>query len=116
MHGCVTQLHGTVVTLADYEHYERTRPPFIKSLKIDLVSKTFLLLGCSFTYPTVDYFLNRIRVLLGTDVREYYGWGHVRHWPADSHHKSSASIADTRYNTSLSSMNLRRAILTESRP
>jgi hypothetical protein len=72
MHGCVTQPHEAVVTKDDYEQYERRRPLFIESLKGDLISKTFLFLGFGFTDPNIDYILSRVRVLLGTNVREHY--------------------------------------------
>lgn len=72
MHGCVTQPHDAVVTKDDYEQYERKRPLFIESLKGDLVSKTFLFLGFSFTDPNIDYILSRVRVLLGTNLREQF--------------------------------------------
>jgi hypothetical protein len=72
MHGCITQPSHTVLTKDDYERYERGRPLFVESLKGDLVSKTFLFLGFSFTDPNIDYILSRVRVLLGTNVREHY--------------------------------------------
>jgi hypothetical protein len=72
MHGCVTQPHDAVVTKDDYEQYERKRPLFVESLKGDLISKTFLFLGFSFTDPNIDYILSRVRVLLGTNVREHF--------------------------------------------
>ena len=72
MHGCITHPHETVITKDDYEQYERKRPLFVETLKGDLVSKTFLFLGFSFTDPNIDYILSRVRVLLGTNVREHY--------------------------------------------
>lgn len=72
MHGCVTQPHEAVVTKDDYEQYERRRPLFVESLKGDLIAKTFLFLGFSFTDPNIDYILSRVRVLLGTNVREHF--------------------------------------------
>lgn len=72
MHGCVTQPQDAVITKDDYEQYERNRPLFVESLKGDLIAKTFLFLGFSFTDPNVDYILSRVRVLLGTNVREHF--------------------------------------------
>jgi len=72
MHGCVTQPHEAVVTKDDYEQYERRRPLFVESLKGDLIAKTFLFLGFSFTDPNIDYILSRVRVLLGANVREHF--------------------------------------------
>ncbi|MDP2601626.1 MAG: SIR2 family protein [Deltaproteobacteria bacterium] len=50
----------------------QSRPLFVESLKGDLISKTFLFLGFSFTDPNIDYILSRVRVLLGTNVREHF--------------------------------------------
>jgi len=72
MHGCVTQPHEAVVTKDDYEQYERKRPLFVESLKGDLIAKTFLFAGFSFTDPNIDYILSRVRVLLGANVREHF--------------------------------------------
>ncbi|MHB0980492.1 MAG: SIR2 family NAD-dependent protein deacylase [Thermoleophilia bacterium] len=72
MHGCVAQPHDAVVTKDDYEQYGRNRPLFVESLKGDLISKTFLFLGFSFTDPNIDYILSRVRVLLGQNVREHF--------------------------------------------
>lgn len=72
MHGCVTQPHDAVLTKDDYERYERSRPLFVESLKGDLISKTFLFLGFSFTDPNIDYVLSRIRVLLGQNQRSHF--------------------------------------------
>jgi hypothetical protein len=72
MHGCVTQPHEAVVTKDDYEQYERRRPLFVESLKGDLIAKTFLFAGFSFTDPNIDYILSRVRVLLGANVREHF--------------------------------------------
>lgn len=72
MHGCVTQPHEAVVTKDDYEQYEKRRPLFVESLKGDLIAKTFLFLGFSFTDPNIDYILSRVRVLLGANVREHF--------------------------------------------
>jgi hypothetical protein len=72
MHGCVTQPHDAVLTKDDYEQYGVKRPLFVESLKGDLISKTFLFLGFSFTDPNIDYILSRVRVLLGANVREHF--------------------------------------------
>lgn len=72
MHGCVTQPQDAVLTKDDYEQYASKRPLFVESLKGDLISKTFLFLGFSFTDPNVDYILSRVRVLLGTNVRDHF--------------------------------------------
>jgi hypothetical protein len=72
MHGCVTQPHEAVLTKDDYEQYAMKRPLFVESLKGDLIASTFLFLGFGFTDPNIEYILSRVRVLLGTSVREHY--------------------------------------------
>jgi len=72
MHGCVSQPDKAIVTKDDYERYESDRPLFAQSLKGDLVNKTFLFIGFSFTDPNIDYILSRVRVLLGTNLREHF--------------------------------------------
>nr|VFJ55512.1 MAG: SIR2-like domain-containing protein [Candidatus Kentron sp. FW] len=72
MHGCVSQSHEAVITKDDYEQYGNTRPLFVESLKGDLIGKTFLFLGFSFTDPNIDYILSRVRILLGENVREHF--------------------------------------------
>lgn len=72
MHGCVTQPQNAVITRDDYEKYDRNRQLFVESLKGDLISKTFMFLGFSFSDPNIDYILSRVRVLLGENVREHF--------------------------------------------
>ena len=72
MHGDVSQPQDAVLTKDDYEKYETTHRLFIENLKGDLISKTFLFLGFSFTDPNIDYVLSRIRVLLGENQRNHY--------------------------------------------
>jgi hypothetical protein len=72
MHGDVSQPHETVVTRDDYEQYGRKRQLFSTALQGDLVSKTFLFLGFSFSDPNLDHVMSRVRVLLGQNVRTHY--------------------------------------------
>ena len=72
MHGDVSQPQDAVLTKDDYERYEATHRLFIENLKGDLISKTFLFLGFSFTDPNIDYVLSRVRVLLGENQRNHY--------------------------------------------
>ncbi len=72
MHGDVAQPQDAVLTKEDYELFGLTREPFINGLKGDLVNKTFLFLGFSFTDPNMDYVLGRIRALLGQNPREHF--------------------------------------------
>lgn len=74
MHGDVSDTANAVVTKDDYESYSTTRRGqlFSTALRGDLVSKTFLCLGFSFSDPNLDYILSRIRVLLEGNRREHY--------------------------------------------
>src|SRR5260370_13552821 len=46
--------------------------PFVSALRGDLVEKTFLFLGFSFTDPNIDYILSRVRVLYEKHQRQHY--------------------------------------------
>jgi hypothetical protein len=72
MHGDSSQPHDAVVTKEDYELYGTNRQLFSMALQGDLVSKTFLFLGFSFSDPNLSYVLGRIRVLLGQNQRNHY--------------------------------------------
>lgn len=72
MHGDVSQPDSAVLTRGDYEDYELRRALFSVQLKGDLVSKTFLFVGFSFTDPNIDYVLSRIRLLMGENQRMHF--------------------------------------------
>lgn len=72
MHGDMDHPHEAIITKDDYEKYDSSHRLFIENLKGDLVSKTFLFLGFSFTDPNIDYVLSRVRVLLGANQRPHY--------------------------------------------
>ena len=72
MHGDVMNPSATVLLKDDYESYSSTHPLYITSLQGDLISKTFLFIGFSFDDPNMNYILARIRVLLGTSVRNHF--------------------------------------------
>lgn len=72
MHGDISLPHEAVLTREDYETYNENRSIFSDKLKGDLISKTFLFLGFSFTDPNIDYILSRIRSLLGQNRRDHY--------------------------------------------
>lgn len=79
MHGDVDYPQDAVLTKEDYETYDSSRELFSIKLKGDLVGKTFLFLGFSFTDPNIDYILSRIRALLGKDKGQHYA---VMRWPS----------------------------------
>lgn len=72
MHGDIALADEAVVTRDDYEAYSTTRPLFGSALQGDLVSKTFLFIGFSFSDPNLSYLLSRIRLLLGQNRRDHY--------------------------------------------
>jgi hypothetical protein len=72
MHGDVDHPDKAVLTKDDYEKYHVRHAPFITALSGDLVSKTFLFLGFSFTDPNIDYILSRIRTTYTEHQREHF--------------------------------------------
>lgn len=72
MHGDVDHPNEAVITKDDYERYHSERASFVTALSGDLVSKTFLFLGFSFTDPNLDYILSRIRVTFTTGQRQHF--------------------------------------------
>lgn len=72
MHGDVGDPDKAVLTKDDYEGYFRDREPFVTALTGDLVSKTILFVGFSFTDPNIDYVMSRIRVVLRHQPKQHY--------------------------------------------
>ncbi len=72
MHGDIEHPDKAVLTKDDYEKYAIDFAPFVTALSGDLVSKTFLFLGFSFTDPNLDYVLSRIRIYFKDNQRQHY--------------------------------------------
>lgn len=72
MHGDISEPSKTVLIKDDYEKYHLSRSAFITALTGDLVSKTFLFLGFSFSDPNIDYVLSRIRTTYDINMRTHY--------------------------------------------
>lgn len=70
MHGDVTLPQEAIISKSQYESYFKTHEAFITALSADLIAKTFLFIGFSFTDPNLDYVLSRLR--LNTPVRDHY--------------------------------------------
>jgi hypothetical protein len=72
MHGDVHDPANAILTKDDYETYSERRKAFVTSLGADLLNKTFLFLGFSFTDPNIEYVLARIRGLMGDHQRVHF--------------------------------------------
>ena len=72
MHGDIKHADRAVLARDDYEAYDRNHILFREVLEGDLISKTFLFLGFSFSDPNLNYILGRIRVLLMGNTRQHY--------------------------------------------
>lgn len=74
MHGDVTDPGDAILTKEQYQSYFKTHEQFIVALEGDLVSKTFLFIGFSFTDPNLDYVLSRLRVRFMGDKKQHYSF------------------------------------------
>ena len=72
MHGDVDHPADAVISKDDYEAYPLKMSAFVSALRGDLVEKTFLFLGFSFTDPNIDYILSRVRVQYEQHQRHHY--------------------------------------------
>lgn len=72
MHGDIEHPAEAVITKDDYESYHLTMSAFVSALRGDLVEKTFLFLGFSFTDPNIDYILSRVRAQYEKHQRHHY--------------------------------------------
>lgn len=72
MHGDVDRPDQAVATRDDYERYSTDRGAFITALAGDLVSKTFLFLGFSFTDPNLEQVLSRVRLTFRENQRRHF--------------------------------------------
>lgn len=72
MHGDVHHPADAIITKEQYESYYKTHESFVTTLSGDLISKTFLFIGFSFTDPNLDYVLSRLSIQFGEDSRQHY--------------------------------------------
>lgn len=72
MHGDIENSADAIINKDDYEAYPMKMEAFVSALRGDLVEKTFLFLGFSFTDPNIDYILSRVRVQYEKHQRHHY--------------------------------------------
>lgn len=72
MHGDVDHASDAIISKDDYEEYPLKMSAFVSALRGDLIEKTFLFLGFSFTDPNLDYILSRVRALYEKHQRHHY--------------------------------------------
>lgn len=72
MHGDVDSPADAILTCDDYEKYATERGAFLNALTGDLVSKTFLFVGFSFTDPNLASVLANIRTKFAENQRPHY--------------------------------------------
>ncbi|MDD5672695.1 MAG: SIR2 family protein [Chitinivibrionales bacterium] len=72
MHGDIEHPSEAVICKDDYEKYPIEMNAFVSALRGDLIERTFLFLGFSFTDPNIDYILSRVRVQYDKDQRHHY--------------------------------------------
>lgn len=73
MHGDKSNPDEAILIKDDYEKYYRDHAQFITALSGDLISKTFLFVGFSFSDPNIDYILSRVRIDYGQqNNRQHY--------------------------------------------
>lgn len=73
MHGDIYSPSKTVITKDDYEEYGiNSRKLFRDVLEGNLLTKTFLFLGFSFSDPNFNFVISKMRVLLGDSSRAHY--------------------------------------------
>lgn len=72
MHGDVDHPEEAVLIRDDYESYSQEKRPFINALSGDLMTKTFLFIGFSFTDPNFSYICAHLRTHLKGNMREHY--------------------------------------------
>lgn len=72
MHGDVSEPGSAILTKENYEQYFHTHETFVNALRGELITKTFLFVGFSFTDPNLDYVLSRLHLRFGGEKRQHY--------------------------------------------
>lgn len=72
MHGDVDHPTDAIISKEDYEAYHHTHAPFVSALRGELIQKTFVFLGFSFSDPNLDYILSRVSGLYRQHQRSHF--------------------------------------------
>ena len=72
MHGDCRHSASAVLAKEDYEKYHLTHGDFLTTLASDLLSRTFLFIGFSFSDPNMDYVLSRLYAKHNTNQKKHY--------------------------------------------
>jgi hypothetical protein len=72
MHGDYQNASEAILAKEDYERYHLTHGDFLTALAGDLLSKTFLFIGFSFSDPNMDYVLARMFTRHGRNQNKHY--------------------------------------------
>jgi len=72
LHGDVSDPDSVVITKEDYERYARRNERLLLRLKNDLITKSFLFVGFSFTDPNLELVLSQVRELVHDNPRTHY--------------------------------------------
>ena len=72
MHGDIDHPNDLVITRDDYQFFDKKHELFREVLEADLVTKTFLFLGFSFSDPNLKSIIGKLRILLENKPRNHY--------------------------------------------
>jgi hypothetical protein len=71
MHGDINHPNETILLKSEFEDYSKNHAVFHSALMSDMMDKTFLFLGFSFTDPNLNYVLSRLRFNLDGNKVHY---------------------------------------------
>lgn len=72
MHGDKDKPNKAILLKEDYEKYYYTHEPFISILNSELISKSFLFVGFSFTDPNINYIFGRLTHRYSDKSKDHY--------------------------------------------
>ncbi len=72
MHGDITDPSNLVLSRDDYDTYARDYPYVLDTLRAQMVERTFLFAGFSFTDPNLDHVLAAIRSYWGREAKSHW--------------------------------------------